>query len=736
MLRPDPWGLPVGRGWLYVTRPRGRRPVVAGPDPWGLPRGKVRHRRTRRRGWARLLTVVLAAILLFSAYGTGVSYAQWSARISTSASIHMGALEVDVSGPPSEISFGCAPGTVEGEAISFVRLWDPDTRPKPLKPSGSGAVKIDKSRVFVSQGPYRVDPRHSHIGDAMEIRLHDVKVIIGGWIEKAGEQGEYAGFTYEVRPAEAAVVVDVKAGTELTRVTLSGSGVWPAGGVSQVGDSKCHDPGDGDSGGCQGGGTAGGAITVANSGSVPAGVYLRWTPAQSQDPSACSWFGVRLVERGSGSVIFEGPLCDLLGARLALSPKLKPGESLTVDILVSLVGSPPGGTQMSLVSQALWAQWNSAAPGEAAAFGWSGSSESPLLLKVTAASPKPPHDGSDDPSEQPPDEPSENPSDEPSDKPDDGSDEPSENPSDKPSDEPSDKPDDGSDDPSEQPSDPEPGSIEGRVWEDLDGNGVTVVNHPEAEPPVAGVRVSVLDSDGFRVAQTVTGLDGTYTVSGLEPGTYRVVFTALDGFGFRDPAQHITVDPVALAASLGIEVEQVAVDDLKALLAGHDDEDPQQATTDHFEIDAGVHGDVADAAMVLLPVEEESSEETLPTSPSDSGGPTAVPGDGTGDGEPTSPPEQPSDPEEGCGVTEGESGDEDGGEGSDTGGGCTDPNTMASLPPPAGLPGSGVGNPGDVSGGDGAVPPADPPVEDPLPPSGDPPPADLPPPGGGGEVAP
>ena len=67
------------------------------------------------------------------------------------------------------------------------------------------------------------------------------------------------------------------------------------------------------------------------------------------------------------------------------------------------------------------------------------------------------------------------------------------------------------------PKPPCPGSISGHKYEDKDGDGAL----DEGEPPVSGVPIE-LHRDGAKVAETVTGPDGSYRFEGLEAGTYTV----------------------------------------------------------------------------------------------------------------------------------------------------------------------------------------------------------------------
>ncbi|WP_172802261.1 SdrD B-like domain-containing protein [Agrococcus jejuensis] len=67
------------------------------------------------------------------------------------------------------------------------------------------------------------------------------------------------------------------------------------------------------------------------------------------------------------------------------------------------------------------------------------------------------------------------------------------------------------------------GSIGDRVWLDTDRDGI----QDAGEPGVAGVTVTLRDANGTAIATTTTGADGAYVFSGLELGTYSVVFSGL-----------------------------------------------------------------------------------------------------------------------------------------------------------------------------------------------------------------
>src|SRR6185295_7976123 len=58
----------------------------------------------------------------------------------------------------------------------------------------------------------------------------------------------------------------------------------------------------------------------------------------------------------------------------------------------------------------------------------------------------------------------------------------------------------------------------------------------EGEKPLAGVTVLLLDAQGHQVGQTTTKADGTYSFTGLRPGTYGV--RELQPQGYFDSEEH------------------------------------------------------------------------------------------------------------------------------------------------------------------------------------------------------
>jgi alpha-glucoside transport system permease protein len=112
---------------------------------------------------------------------------------------------------------------------------------------------------------------------------------------------------------------------------------------------------------------------------------------------------------------------------------------------------------------------------------------------------------------------------------------------------------DGADDARSPPS--ETGVLAGVVWRDI-RPGDDVKGEVEAgETGLPGVPVVVLDADGDAVGETTTAADGTFTVDGVEPGTYTVripgnVFrSAWGGISWLGPA---LVTPSAIIAAVWV----------------------------------------------------------------------------------------------------------------------------------------------------------------------------------------
>ena len=83
-----------------------------------------------------------------------------------------------------------------------------------------------------------------------------------------------------------------------------------------------------------------------------------------------------------------------------------------------------------------------------------------------------------------------------------------------------------------------PGTVSGSVWDDLNGNGVRDTT-PTTEPGSAGWTVFV-DVNGDRVAgavepQAITTADGTFTISGVTPGSVTIVVQSRSGWHATSP---------------------------------------------------------------------------------------------------------------------------------------------------------------------------------------------------------
>ena len=68
-----------------------------------------------------------------------------------------------------------------------------------------------------------------------------------------------------------------------------------------------------------------------------------------------------------------------------------------------------------------------------------------------------------------------------------------------------------------------PVTLGNKVWEDLNGNGIQdVVNGTIVEEGMAGIQVTLLDTNNDPVATTISAGDGSYWFTNLPPGDYAV----------------------------------------------------------------------------------------------------------------------------------------------------------------------------------------------------------------------
>ncbi len=110
-------------------------------------------------------------------------------------------------------------------------------------------------------------------------------------------------------------------------------------------------------------------------------------------------------------------------------------------------------------------------------------------------------------------------------------------------------------------------SISGHKYEDLDGDGV---KDPQ-DPPVPGVTVE-LWKDGAKVAETVTGGDGSYSFPDLEPGTYTVKEVLPAGWSPINPADGAHED-VTLSCGQNVDGLDFLNERLESSISGHKYED-------------------------------------------------------------------------------------------------------------------------------------------------------------------
>ncbi|MEM7531608.1 MAG: SdrD B-like domain-containing protein [Chloroflexota bacterium] len=110
---------------------------------------------------------------------------------------------------------------------------------------------------------------------------------------------------------------------------------------------------------------------------------------------------------------------------------------------------------------------------------------------------------------------------------------------------------------SDQPTQFENNKISGRVWVDLNANGLQDTD----EPGIADVRVTLLDANNAPLNTTFTDINGQYQFINLMPSTYRVRFT--QPFGYQgSPANEGGDDTLDSDAHAGTGItEAVSLDE-------------------------------------------------------------------------------------------------------------------------------------------------------------------------------
>ncbi|NOZ06271.1 MAG: hypothetical protein GXP41_07980 [Chloroflexi bacterium] len=94
---------------------------------------------------------------------------------------------------------------------------------------------------------------------------------------------------------------------------------------------------------------------------------------------------------------------------------------------------------------------------------------------------------------------------------------------------------------------PSTGTIQGTVWNDLNGNTI----REAGEPGLAGAQLLLHDSSDALIGLYTTGVHGTYVFPGLAPGTYNIEEVDPPGYGSTTP--NTWVVPVSANATTAID---------------------------------------------------------------------------------------------------------------------------------------------------------------------------------------
>ena len=94
-------------------------------------------------------------------------------------------------------------------------------------------------------------------------------------------------------------------------------------------------------------------------------------------------------------------------------------------------------------------------------------------------------------------------------------------------------------------------TLAGKVWNDLDGDGVV----DPGEPGMSGCTVKIFSSDGSQVTQAVTDDNGDFTVSDLSAGTYTISADTPEGYASTtSTSETVSVAPGATKSGINFGV--------------------------------------------------------------------------------------------------------------------------------------------------------------------------------------
>jgi len=517
------------------------------------------HHRAPRRTRAGLLKPALVLSLVFFvtlSYGGGISYGHWITQVPVDTHMRTGVLSLTTSGLDPGFNFDCETHRFPKHAISFVRLWAPDQEPGDLTSGGSGAVKIEEDGSETADG-YSIEPADAAIGDSLTIHLGETDVTIGSWVPKPQDAQEFVGFTFAVDGDP--VVVDVKANGDLWRTTLSGSGLWSLDGMPDTDSiliTSCRAP------------SITGTFIIGNDGSIPATADL----VLAGPVDNCERFEL-IVETPAG-VLAQGPLCASLNQPFSVAEQLDPGASVPVSLTLTLL-DPIESFTMPLALEVEFAQWNGG--------GWMAADQQQMDVIVSVVAPDPVLTLTESSAENEKEQDT------------DGSNEEEETSGDVPAEEPpgdetppGDEPPEGETPPPDSEPPTDPATLDGLVWEDVDGNGATL----GTEAAVAGVQVMLFDGQGELITSAVTNETGRYRITDIVPGEYLAEFVATDGFTFLVTSEPTDEEIEVIAEELGVSADALTLSDVTSA-------DGPDGRTELMLLAAGSNDGVADAALVL-----------------------------------------------------------------------------------------------------------------------------------------